>query len=135
MGVLFPNQGKRLALEVALKKLPAEDLDLRLFVNDKVPAAGDTEADYVEAAGAGYAAIQLVAATWTVLEADPADATYPQQTWNFSGPLTLVYGYYYTHRTSGKLFAVERFADGPYNIAQAGDQVKVTPRLKFAQAV
>jgi hypothetical protein len=43
-----------------------------------------------------------------------------------------VYGYFVVQTTSGILLWAERFSDGPYPIANNGDQIKVTPRFELA---
>jgi len=40
-----------------------------------------------------------------------------------------VYGYYLTQTSSGLLVYAERFTNGPYNIADNGDVIRVTPQI------
>ena len=127
-GVLF-NQGETIGLEALINKTAPQTLILRLFTNNKTPAEADTEADYTEATGFGYASISLTPATFVTTPGAPSDVTYPQQTFTFTGALGNVYGYYLTQTTSGKAVAGERFADGPYNIVNNGDQIKLTPKI------
>lgn len=127
--LILPQNGEGDLLAYAVNKSAPQDLVLRLFTNNLTPGNTDTAASYTEAAGNGYAPIALTGANWTVIEGTPSEATYPQQTFTFTGALGDVYGYFLTRATSGKIAWAERFSDGPYNIVNNGDQVKVTPKL------
>lgn len=61
----------------------------------------------------------------------PSIASYAEQTFTFSGALGNVYGYYVTLDADSKYQFGEKFSDGPYNIQNNGDSIKVTP--KFTQ--
>lgn len=130
MALLVPNGGEVIALSLLVNKIAAaENVVLRLFTNNKTPAEADVVGDYTEAAGNGYAAITLTGANWTVTGGAPTSAAYAQQTFTFSGALGNVYGYYMTRAGSGDLVYAERFTDGPYNIVNNGDQIKITPQI------
>lgn len=131
MTLMVPNQGEVIMLRNFLNKEPPQDLDLKLYKNNKTPAETDTEADYIEANFAGYAAIQLTAGDWTEAPGAPTEAAYPQQTFSSSANQAAqsVYGYLLVQRTSGKLMWAERFSGGPFSIANNGDQIKVTPKI------
>lgn len=126
MALSFPNGGEDIALSYLVNKVATpENLVLRLYTSDTTPAEGDVVGTYTEATGNGYSAITLTGASWTV----SGGATYAQQTFTFTGALGNVYGYYYTRATSADLVASERFSDGPYNIQNNGDQIKITPTI------
>ncbi|HWP59545.1 MAG TPA: hypothetical protein VNL14_16755 [Candidatus Acidoferrales bacterium] len=129
--LLVPNQGEQIALEALVNKTAPQNLVLRLFKNNVTPAEGDTEANYTEADFTGYSAITLTGANWTVTTGAPSEASYAQQTFSSSANQAAqnIYGYYLTQVTSGKLVWAERFTDGPYPIANNGDQIKVTPKI------
>lgn len=129
MPLLVPNNGEGDALAYMVNKAAPQDLVLRLFTNNITPAETDVAATYTEATGFGYAAITLTGATWTVTEGAPGNASYPQQTFTFTGALGNVYGYYLTRVTSGRIAWAERFSDGPYNVVNNGDTIKITPFL------
>lgn len=130
MSLLFPNQGEGIVLEAIVNKTAPQTLILRLYSNNKTPAETDTEADYTEAAGSGYSSISLTGASWGAASLGaPSSIAYAQQTFTLTGALGNVYGYYLTQTTSGKLVYAERFSDGPYNIQNNGDQIKVTPTI------
>lgn len=130
MPLVLPDVGEADALAAIVAKTPAENLVLRLYTNDITPAEADTTATYTEATFTGYAALTLTPASWVVTEGAPSDATYPQQTFTSSADQApqSVYGYYLTRVTSGRLAWAERFPNGPYVIANNGDNVKVTPK-------
>lgn len=129
MALVVPNGGEVIALSYLVNKSSPENLVLRLFTNNKTPAEADAVGDYTEATGSGYASITLTGASWTVTPGAPSSAAYAQQTFTFTGALGNVYGYYLTRLTTGDLVYAERFSDGPYNIANNGDQIKVTPTI------
>lgn len=111
------------------------NLTLRLFVNDVVPA--QTGVAYTEATGGGYAAKTLTNGSWTVNPAnDPSDATYAQQVFTFSGTLTtnpIIYGYYVTDADGTVLWA-ERLT-APFTPANDGDHVDITPKFQMSSGV
>lgn len=130
MALLVPNNGEGDALQYFTNKAAPENLVLRLFTNNVTPGEADTAASYTEAAGNGYASITLTGATWGApSEGAPSSIAYPQQTFTFTGALGNVYGYYLTRATSGRIALAERFTDGPYNIVNNGDQIKITPTI------
>jgi hypothetical protein len=131
MPLLMPLDGAKDVLAYLVNKQAPEDLVLRLFVNNIVPAKTDTAANYTEASGLGYAELTLVGADWTILDTDPPVAIGAQQVFTFTGALGNVYGYFLTRETSGKIAWAERFSDGPYSVARAGDDIKVIPRLEL----
>jgi hypothetical protein len=130
MALVMAVDGKQDALAYAINALAPENLVLRLFVNDIEPAAADTEADYDEVTDGGYVPALLDGPDWDYpTDADPSVAVYPTQTFTFEGAVPAIYGYFYTRETSGRLFAAERFDDGPYVVPAEGGVLRVTPRL------
>lgn len=127
MALVFPDVGENKALDHLVNRVAPENLVLRLFTSNTTPAEGDTAGTYTEASGSGYSAITLTGASWGA--ASGGSIAFAQQTFTFTGALGNVYGYYYTEATSGVLIAAERFSDGPYNIANNGDQIKITPTI------
>ena len=129
MALLLPNNGEGDALAAIVGKTAAENLVLRLYSSNTTPAETDTTATYTEATFTGYAAITLTAASWTVTEGAPSNASYAQQTFTSSAAQATqnIYGYHFTRVTSGRIAWAERFPAGPYPIANNGDNIKVTP--------
>ncbi len=130
MALLFPDTGENLALEMIVNKTAPQNLVLRLFTSNTTPGESDTAGTYTEATGNGYSAITLTGASWG--SASGGSIAYAQQTFTFTGALGNVYGYYVTQASSGTLVYAERFTDGPYNIANNGDQIKITPTITAA---
>lgn len=129
MTLVVPDTGEDLALKNFLNKAAAQDQTLKLYTNNITPAEGDTAATYTEASGFGYAAKSVIGANWTFTPGAPSQAAYAAQTWTFNGNLGNVYGYFVVQATSGTLMWAERFSDGPYNVANNGDQIIVTPKI------
>lgn len=130
MSLKLVNQGKRDSLAAFLNVEAAEDLILRLFKNNQIPADADTEADYTEATFIGYAPVTLDALDWTITEANPAVATQPPQEFRSTqgGQDQGIYGYYVVGADSGRLKWAERFSDGVKTIINFDDVLRVTPR-------
>jgi len=131
MALLVPNRGEQSVLELVTNKRAVENLTLKLYVNNVTPAEGDTAASYTEMSTQGYVAKALTGASWTVTGGAPSDATAALQTWTFDGTggLTQVYGYFLVGTTSALLYWAERFSDGPYPIANNGDKINLTPKI------
>jgi hypothetical protein len=127
MALVFSNTGEHIVLEALVNRTAPQDLVLRLYTSDTTPAEDDTAATYTEATGNGYSAITLAGASWGA--ASGGSIACSQQTFTFTGALGNVYGYYMTQASSGTLVYAERFTDGPYAIANNGDQIKVTPTI------
>lgn len=104
------------------------NLTLKLFCNNITPSQTDTAGTYTEAAGGGYAAKTLTNGSWTINPTDhPKDATYAQQTWSFTGPLTTngtIYGIYIVD-ADGVLIYSEALT--PYTPTTSTDTYKYTP--------
>src|SRR4051794_41152636 len=131
MTLVVPNNGEGDALAYLVNKSAPQDLVLKLFRNNVTPAETDTAASYTEADFTGYSSISLAGASWTVTEGAPSDASYAQQTFSSSANQSAqqIYGYFLVRASSGRIAWAERFADGPYAIANNGDQIKVTPKI------
>jgi hypothetical protein len=130
MSLVVCNQGERIALEAFLNIAPAADLVLGLYTNNLAPSATDTEDDYVEATGYGYAAHVFVPGDWVITPGNPTEAVYPEVIFTFTGALGNVYGYFVTEDASPPRLAwAERFTDGPYNVTGSGIQIAVTPKI------
>ena len=127
MTLRVPNVGEVLMLKNIVNNTAPQNLILMLNTNDVNNFETDVTANYTEASGAGYANVTLTGTTWAINSADPSNATYAQQTFTFTGSLGNVYGYFIAETTSGILKWAERFSNGPFDIQNNGDQIKVTP--------
>jgi hypothetical protein len=130
MSLIVPNNGEGDALQYFVNKAAPQDLVLCLYTNNITPAETDVTATYTEAAGNGYANVSLTGASWGApAEGAPSSIAYAQQVFTFTGNLGNVYGYFLKRTTSGRIAVAERFSDGPYNIVNNGDQIKITPSI------
>jgi len=129
--LLVPNQAEVIMLKAFLNHTAPQDLDIKLYTNNKTPDEADTEADYTSmGAVQSYALVSLAASGWTVTPGAPTSAAYPQITWTFSsGGPTNVYGYFVVQRSSGKLMWAERFTGAPFVVQNSGDTIEVTPAI------
>jgi len=105
------------------------NLYLGLFTNTTEPAESANLAAISEPSGNGYERKTLARGSWTI-NADLA--SYAQQVFTATGNWGNVYGYFIATSSdgSGKLLGVELFANGPYNVANSGDEIKITPSVR-----
>lgn len=125
MAFLITNTGKDLSLSYLTGKIAStEELYLKLYTND-VDITSSTTSENLNflSDGNGYASINLIGASWTVTN---GVASYPLQTWNFTGPVGNVYGYGIVTESSNDLIFAEKFLDGPYNVLSDGDVIRVS---------
>jgi len=127
--LLVPDVGEVLLLSYALNKVAATDVKIKLFTNDYTPVEGSVVADFTEATAAGYAAIALTGASWTITTTTGVTtATYAQQTFTFTAASTN-YGYYVTNNDGSQVLWAERFSDAPHTIPSGGGTEKITCNL------
>jgi len=131
MALNVPNVGEGIFLAELLKNTTPEAQTLALYTNNITPGEGDTTGTYTQASGNGADPISLTRASWAApTTGDPTYTTYPQQTWNFSGPVT-VYGYLVKRTSSLDLMFSELiFAGG--QAFENGDSLKLTLRVEMA---
>jgi hypothetical protein len=131
MAGIVPNAGENILAGYLVNKTSLENLVLKLFKSNTTPAETDTAGTYTEADFTGYSSITLTGASWTIT-ADTA--SYAQQTFTSSAGSQNqdVYGYFLVRATGGELMFAERFSDGPYNVNNIGDNIKITPNLTVA---
>jgi len=128
--VLMDMGATQIANSYFRKTNPAagNNLTLKLFVNDITPADDDVIGDYTEAAGGGYVAKTLAAGSFAVsTEGGIVQATYAQQQFIFTGPLTTnttIYGVYIVD-ADGILISAEK-AGAAYAPINNGDMYAVT---------
>lgn len=129
MTMVVPNNGEGDALGYFVNKQSPQDLVLRLYKSNTTPAETDTTASYTEATFTGYASTTLAGAGWTLAEGAPSSASYAQQTFTSSAGSQNenIYGWYATRLSSGRIACSERFTTAPWNIANNGDKILITP--------
>lgn len=132
MAGVVVNTGLQLMAAQGVNKTAQADLVLCLFKSNTTPSAATVLADLTEADFTGYSNITLTGASWSVTTANPAVATYAQQTFTSSAGQSTqnIYGYYVKSGTT--LVAAERFSDAPNPITNNGDNIKVTPTINLA---
>jgi len=126
MPIVFANAGEVIALRNIVNNTAPQSLVLKLYTNNKTPAKTDVAADYTEASGYGYSAVTLTPANFTFTAGDPSSASYPQITFTFTGAAGYIYGYFVIQSSSGSLLFANRFTNAPIQIANAGDEIRIT---------
>ncbi len=129
--LIVPNSSEAIILGYMLNIMDPQDLVIRLFANNIIPADEDTVVSFQEVQGSGYQPQDLVPSSWTIVSGNPTEAKHREITWEFDKELGNVFGYYITRKDTGELMWAERFKDGPYPIDTRGDKIKVTPKLKL----
>jgi hypothetical protein len=134
MTLVLPNVGETFLLNLMTNNASTQNLTLRLYSNNYTPVEASTYASFTEATFTGYSAAALTAGSWTITAADPSTAAYPQVTFTSTAGSQNqnIYGYYVTRATGPEVVFAELFTDGPYNIANNGDAIKIT--LNFTMA-
>ena len=131
MTLLVPNSGENIALSYLIgKSTTVRDLVYRFFATNITPSETDVTGTYTEATGGGYASKTLAGASWSVVNGAPTAASFAQQTWTFTGPLTTnptIYGYYVTRNVDNDLVLAETFTN--FTPANNGDQILLTPQI------
>jgi hypothetical protein len=129
--LLMPDVGEIQMLTMFLKdNTTIGNQTLKLFVNDKTPAEGDTAASYTEMSTHGYAAKTLTRANWSVATVEGVStASYAQQTWSFTAAsVVTVYGYFVVDAVTGILLWAEKFSNSQA-VESTGDEIRVTPKI------
>jgi len=130
MALLVPDVGEVLMLSYSLNKIaPGDTVLLKLFKNDYTPVEGSVVGDFTEADTAGYSAIALAKADWTVAtDTGVTTAQQPLKTFTLTGAGSH-YGYYITDEAETGLLWAERFTDAPHTMPAGGGTEKVTVKL------
>jgi len=130
MAVVLANIGKLVTVKLLVGAIAAEQLRLRLFVNDVTPTEEMLVFTFVEASFTGYSSI-LLNDTWVYTEGSSPYATHPVKYFASSADqiLQTVYGWYIVRETSLEVIAAERFSTPP-EITLDGQAIKVTPVVR-----
>jgi hypothetical protein len=134
MALVIPTASENQMLETLLGIDAAQDLTLKLYVNNITPGDSDIASTYTEMSTLGYAAKTLTMASWSVTQvSSKAEASYAQQSWSFTaGSAVTVYGYFIVRATTGDLWYAERFSV-PLTVQNLGDTIRVTPKFTFSK--
>lgn len=104
-------------------------LILHLYENNYTPVLDENPANFTEASIAGYAALSLSPGSWTVNNSSGiVTATYPQQTFTFTGSGT-IYGYYVTNPFGAVVLWAELASSGPFVYGGGGGLLFVSLEL------
>ena len=128
MPFTVPNTAETVLANHLCGKVAAGVLKLHLFKNDAVIDEDAVIGDLTELTEAGYGAITLTAASWTVAD---GVASFAQQTFTMTEAVD-VYGAYITDNAGTGLVAVVKFADAPHSLPAGGGSVLVTPSISVA---
>jgi hypothetical protein len=129
MAIVFSNAGEVAALKNIVNYTAPETLVLRLFTNNRIPAKTDETADYTQLTGYGYSQVTLTPGNFVFTPGDPSTAAYPQITFTFSGAAGFIYGYFVVTASTNQLVFANRFTNSPIQIANAGDEIRITVTL------
>jgi hypothetical protein len=123
--IYIPDGGLGLKLET-IRYYGLATLSLRLFQNNKVPAAADTTADYVECNFSGYVRHTLADLAPTTVSGGVAQTATGVHTWSHNGgPVqNLIYGWFAVDADE-HLVAVSRNGAGPISLTAAGQSYSV----------
>lgn len=120
--------GKEKIMKQATNNVAVSSWVLKLFTdNDITPSKDTVVGDLTEDTAAGYAAVTMTPASWTIgAVGSTAEmlASYPQVTFTYTGTST-VYGYYITDTAGTCLMGCANFT-APISIVNEGDGIKVT---------
>lgn len=127
MAALFPDEGKKLALDILLDT--GRSPKLRLFKNNYTPVAGSVIADFTQADFTGYSQIDLSAMAAAAING--SDQGFKQLLANaFTATAGVasqtIYGWYIVINNVGgsaKVFLAEKFPAAQV-VASAGDSVQ-----------
>jgi hypothetical protein len=134
MSVLFTQLGEQLALQNLVNYAAPQTLILRLYSNNQTPTELDIASNYTEVSGYGYTSTTLTPSSFVFAEGVPTTATYPTITYTFTGAAGYIYGYFVTQSSSNALVFANRFTNAPIQIANNGDQIRVTLTIQLQNA-
>lgn len=127
--VVFDQGESLFGQAMVAKTAPVTPYKVRLFSNNHTPASADTESNYTEVTGGGYAAVTLTTADWTITPGHPTTLVHDPITFTFTGTTGgsgLIYGWYLTDN-NGK--ALAGFLLGAVKTPQTGYFLDLTITL------
>lgn len=140
MALVVPNTADVIMLKYIVNQLKQDGTPgaagghrvLRLYSNNLTPSKSTTLTNLTEVSAAGYSAVTLLGANWTVSTstAGTNSAVYSEQSFVFTAAVT-AYGYYVTTTESPtpSLLWVERFSTAPFTLPAGGGEIAITPRI------
>lgn len=135
MSIVFPDIGREQLLLEQWNNDAQTSWDIRLFVNDKTPAAADILTDYTEMSTLSYAEIEVVIPTdFTVsLAGGIAKVVIGQLEFTFTvGTEVSVYGWYMVSTDGGgeHLIMADRFSNA-IAVSQNGDIIRIDTEFQL----
>jgi hypothetical protein len=136
MTLVAPLNGQ----QIILNALITDPMLIRLYVNNKTPAAGDVIGDYTEMNGGGYQEQSLSFENWVPTISTPSKIVYNDFVrFTFLGtpgaPYNIIYGYYIVSVsgiTGTALLEAERFTTS--FIPVLNGWIDIQPRLALANS-
>lgn len=121
MSLVVTKRGKQ---RLIINALTLEELELRLFVDDRRPQIKDTVKSFTELKGSGYIPIQLPIDQWRL--ASGSTLVSDVHTFGFTDAVKEVFGYLVVGVDSNVLIGAERFPDAPVEIRGPQDKIKIS---------
>jgi hypothetical protein len=131
MTLISPHEGEKALLEYILGITEPDNPVMRLYTSPtSTLTAPLTFSSFVEPTDVSYAAVTLLAVSWSVplATSGTTTASYPEKVFTFAGA-SQVYGYYVTDQSANKVLWAEKFGDQPFNIPDGGGTISITPRI------
>lgn len=129
MALLASDAGEVVLLQYMLNNVSPTDVEMKLYSNNHTPAESDILGTYTESAIAGYTAVSLPGAGWTVSTSlGTTTGEFAEQTFSFTTSAT-IYGYYVVNDAADALLWAERFTGSPFNVPGGGGTIAVTPQI------
>jgi len=133
MAISVPDVAEALLLQYIVGLTAPGSPVIHLYEADHTPGEDTSIANFSQTARAGYSAITLTAASWTVTTLSGGGgvttAQYSQQTFSFTTGAD-IYGYYITDTlAAGNLLWCERFTGAPFRLPSGGGTIAISPRV------
>lgn len=122
MAMIYSSIGLKTLQEDMINESVPDDYTMVLYTAG-IPSASAVLGDFTEVIAAGYAEVDMIGSSWTVTDASPSVASYPQITFTLTEASTVV-GYLIKKNTI--LIGAEDFSDGPYVIPSTGGTITNT---------
>lgn len=132
MPLVVTDVGEKVMLDYVRAGSVLSGANLHLYKNNYLPVDSSVAADFTVATFTGYGGAILGSGVAATTVGGKAYVPFTQRTFSVSangGPSNSIYGYYIYNSGTGQLLFAERFAAGPYTMANLGDTLKLTPTL------
>jgi hypothetical protein len=131
MGFLIVDSGLQEIFAAALQGVPFSSVQVNLYVNNHVPAAGDVVGSYTPPTDAAYAAQTIAAVDWVpTFVTGLQTLTSPGKVFNFSTSVETLYGYYVTNGVTGDLLWAQDFTT-PFTLPGIAIAITLTLQIQY----